>query len=108
MKNIEIKFHISSLSEIHSFLQSRPDIHFQWKKEQIDFYFPVNRGRLKLRLQTDSQAQLIYYQRDDDETARMSEYLIYCSENSESLQNLLKNALGMRCVVRKKESALPI
>lgn len=104
MKNIEIKFHTPSLSEIHSFLQYHPSISFQWEKEQTDIYFRVNRGRLKLRFQNNSEAELIFYQRDDDENARLSQYLIYYPGQTNLLKDLLENALGIRSVVKKKRT----
>ncbi len=104
MKNIEIKFHTPSLSKIHSFLQHHPFISFQWEKEQTDIYFQVNRGRLKLRLQNNSEAELIFYQRDDDENARLSKYFIYYPGQTNLLKDLLENALGIRSVVKKKRT----
>jgi len=104
MKNIEIKFHTPSLSEIRSFLHHHPSISFQWEKEQIDVYFRVNRGRLKLRFQTNSEAELIFYQRNDDENARLSKYFIYHPSHANLLKDLLENALGIRSIVKKKRT----
>ena len=72
MKNIEIKFQIPSHREILSYLNQHHDIDFLWSKEQTDIYFQIPRGRLKLRIQTDSDTQLIYYQRSNSPEARLS------------------------------------
>jgi adenylate cyclase, class 2 len=104
MKNIEIKFQISSPEKISSFLSSRPDTLYLWTREQTDIYFQTNTGRLKLRLQGDSDAQLIFYQRADDANARESEYYIHNTADGENLRSILEKSLGVNTIVRKIRS----
>jgi predicted adenylyl cyclase CyaB len=104
MKNIEIKYQISSLEQISSFLSGRPDILNLWTREQTDIYFQANTGRLKLRLQGDSDAQLIFYQRPDDATPRESEYFIHNTVDGENLKAILEKSLGVKAIVKKIRS----
>jgi predicted adenylyl cyclase CyaB len=102
MKNIEIKFQISSPQEILSSLNQHHDIDFLWSKEQTDVYFQIPHGRLKLRIQTDSDSELIYYQRNNASEARLSEYHIFTTSNGDSLRQILEQALGLKTIVKKK------
>jgi adenylate cyclase class 2 len=102
MKNIEIKFQIPSHQEIISYLNKHHDIDFLWSKEQTDIYFWIPNGRLKLRIQTDSDPQLIYYQRNNSLDARLSEYLIFDASDADSLKIILEKALGVKTLVKKK------
>lgn len=102
MKNIEIKFQLPSHQEILSYLNQHHDIDFLWSKEQTDIYFQIPRGRLKLRIQTDSDSQLIYYQRSNLPEARLSEYLIFPVSDPGSLKIILEKALGVKTIVKKK------
>lgn len=101
MKNIEIKYQISSAEQISSFLSNRPEILHLWTREQTDIYFQTSNGRLKLRLQDDSNAQLIFYQRPDDATPRESEYFIHNIADDDNLKAILEKSLGVKTIVRK-------
>jgi adenylate cyclase class 2 len=70
--------------------------------DQIDTYFQVPTGRLKLREINHTSAELIYYDRPDDFAARVSRYQIAPVVDPESLKALLVAALGVRAVVRKR------
>jgi len=102
MKNIEIKFQIPTHQEILSYINQHHDIDFLWSKEQTDFYFQIPHGRLKLRIQTGSDAQLIYYQRNNSPEARLSEYHIFTTSSGDSLRQILEQALGVKTIVKKK------
>ncbi len=101
MKNIEVKYQIPSLQEIHSFLSGHPDVRYEWKKEQTDIYFRIPTGRLKLRLQEGSGHELIFYQRPDRDEPRGSEYFIYSNTDMIKLKQLLEKALGILIMVHK-------
>ncbi len=104
MKNIEIKYQISSPEQISAFLSKRPDILYLWTREQTDIYFEVMTGRLKLRLQSDSDAQLIFYQRPDTGEHRESEYYIHTTSDGNNLRKVLEKSLVVKMIVRKKRS----
>lgn len=69
---------------------------------QTDTYFNVPAGRLKLR-ESDraAESELIYYERPDEPGPRSSVYLIVRVGDARDLLAVLKNALGVKVVVRK-------
>lgn len=68
---------------------------------QIDTYFLVKSGRLKLR-QGNIENHLIYYQRPDKDIPTLSEVILHPVERNSSLRQLLAQALGVDVVVDKK------
>jgi predicted adenylyl cyclase CyaB len=102
MKNIEIKFQVPFHQEIISYLNHHHDIDFLWSKEQTDIYFQIPDGRLKLRTQSDSASQLIFYQRTNSLEARLSDYLIFSTTETNSLKEILEKALGVKTIIKKK------
>ena len=68
---------------------------------QIDTYFQVSSGRLKLREFSRVKAELIYYQRNEGKGERWSKYYICPVKRPSTLKSLLGLALGTRTVVRK-------
>jgi adenylate cyclase, class 2 len=73
--------------------------------QQLDTYFRVAQGRLKLREQ-DHTAELIYYERSDDAVERESNYRIVPVEDPEALKEVLAAALGMLVAVEKSRRLL--
>ena len=75
--------------------------------EQVDTYFRVSRGRLKLRESTVSGAQLIPYLRPDQAAARRSDYVVIPVTEPARTKDLLTALLEVHRVVRKlREIAL--
>jgi adenylate cyclase class IV len=72
---------------------------------QIDTYFQVSAGRLKLREQDDT-AQLIHYERADEATARESRYRIVEIEDPVGLKDALARALTVKVIVSKARHLL--
>jgi predicted adenylyl cyclase CyaB len=70
--------------------------------EQVDTFFFVPRGRLKLRQSSPGRAELIFYERSDQLPAKRSEYTRIPTDQPEELRHMLARALGVRGVVRKK------
>ena len=68
---------------------------------QVDTYFNVGDGRLKLR-SGNIEKNLIFYRRPDGETPKKSDVYLYPCENPDSLALVLGEALGVRCVVDKR------
>jgi adenylate cyclase class 2 len=77
---------------------------------QVDTYFPVPHGRLKLReIATDGSpplAQLIWYDRPDAARARGSDYRLTPVSHPAELRASLAAALGVRGEVRKVRRVL--
>ena len=68
---------------------------------QVDTYFRVAHGRLKLREINESSAELIGYDRANHADARESRYRIVTIDDPESLKAMLGSSIGIRSVVRK-------
>ncbi|MEN3039425.1 MAG: class IV adenylate cyclase [Candidatus Kryptonium sp.] len=69
---------------------------------QVDTYFDVKDGRLKLREFDSGEAELIFYRRMENNFERWSDYEIVKVNNSEDLKNLLSKSLGVKIVVEKR------
>lgn len=68
---------------------------------QVDTYFLVPRGRLKLREVEGRQAQLVYYERPDLPDVKASRVLLVGVEDGPGMRDLLAAALGVRATVAK-------
>ncbi|MBI4640604.1 MAG: class IV adenylate cyclase [Candidatus Tectomicrobia bacterium] len=101
MRNIELKAQYPDLSKAEQICQEIPSS-LLGVDHQIDTYFRVSRGRLKLRESTLSGSQLIYYERDDRQDARESLYEIASVSQPAELKLLLSKALGVRATVAKR------
>jgi predicted adenylyl cyclase CyaB len=71
------------------------------RMRQVDTYFSVPGGRMKLRELDGREAQLIQYERVDETTAHRSDYLIVPVAEPRLLKEALTRALGVRAVVEK-------
>jgi predicted adenylyl cyclase CyaB len=69
---------------------------------QEDTFFQVPKGRLKLRVLSPSEAQLIYYERADRAGPKTSNYFVTPVADPSSLLAVLSAGLGVRGVVRKQ------
>jgi len=70
--------------------------------EQVDTYFRVPVGRLKLRESSRSGGQLVPYLRPDHEGARRSDYQVIPVADPEGAKALFAALLGVHRVVRKR------
>jgi len=73
---------------------------------QVDTYFRVPGGRLKLRESSLSGGQLVPYLRPDEPGARRSDYLVVPVADAARLKELLARILGVHRVVRKTRQIL--
>lgn len=74
----------------------------QGASRDVDTYFGVRSGRLKLRRTGGSTAgTLIFYDRQDEPASRPSEYQLACVDDAEGVGSLLAAALGTIVHVRK-------
>lgn len=69
--------------------------------QQIDTYFHVPSGRLKLR-ETSDGAELIYYRRPNKATARRSEYLKLEVDQPKMVKSFFAGHLGIKQIVKKR------
>jgi predicted adenylyl cyclase CyaB len=68
---------------------------------QVDTYFVVPTGRLKLREVEGRRAQLVYYERPDLPDVKASRVLLANIEDGSGLRALLSAALGVKATVAK-------
>lgn len=99
-RNIEIKARYTDLGRIRVLLQER-NARFVGEDRQVDVYFNVPQGRLKLR-QGHIENALIYYARPDREGPKQSDVVLYPAPEAGALRAVLAEALGVRVVVNKR------
>jgi len=99
--NIEIKTRANNLDELETILlQNGAD--FKGLDHQIDTYFKVNEGRLKLR-QGNIESSLIFYNRIETKGLKKSEVdLQHLPPNTDALKRILTQSFGVWKVVDKK------
>lgn len=68
---------------------------------QIDTYFNVQNGRLKLR-EGNIENNLIFYNRSDQKGPKESNYTLFKTEPSSILKSILAGSLGIMKIVDKK------
>jgi len=68
---------------------------------QEDTFFLAPKGRLKLRVLAPDRAQLVYYERPDQDGPKRSDYFVFSTNDPENLKTALELALGIRGVVKK-------
>jgi len=98
--NVEIKARCSDPQKVREILES------QWAEykgldHQIDTYFKVSNGRLKLREGT-IENNLIFYERSNQEGPKESKVVLYTSTYGSSLKDALLGACGRLVVVDKE------
>jgi adenylate cyclase class 2 len=100
VNNIEFKARCWDLQAIRDRLAQR-GVGLERRMRQVDTYFKVPSGRLKLREIQGGEAQLVQYFRADESAARQSDYVVVPVERPEELKGALGRALGVRVVVDK-------
>jgi adenylate cyclase class 2 len=71
-------------------------------EHQVDTYFAVSHGRLKLREINDREARLVGYVRPNDLQPKASDYTLVPVAEPLQLKELLSSALGVVAVVEKR------
>ena len=98
--NIEIKAKSNCHDKIREILKSR-NAKFIGVDHQIDTYFHVNFGRLKLR-EGRIENHLIHYIREDKGGPKQSNVTLFKSDPGSSLKEILTKALDVLVVVDKE------
>jgi len=98
--NVEIKAHCSDHQAIRDILNRR-NARYVGEDHQVDTYFNVATGRLKLREGT-IENSLIYYQRPNSAGPKRSDVLLYRVAPDPSLREVLAASLGIKVVVDKR------
>jgi adenylate cyclase class 2 len=97
---IEIKARSTQQEKIREILTNKKAI-FKGIDHQIDSYFNVPNGRLKLR-EGNIENHLIHYHRSNKEGPKLSEVSLYKTQPESSLKKILSDALGILVVVDKQ------
>ncbi len=100
INNFEIKAKCSNPDKIRDILKSQK-AKFKGKDHQIDTYFKIPKGRLKLRQGT-IENNLIHYQRSNQQGPKQSNITLYQTSNKKSLKDILVKSLDILVVVDKQ------
>lgn len=98
--NIEIKARSSDRNRIRKILTSS-NADFKGIDYQIDTYFNINNGKLKLR-EGNIENHLIFYSRENKSGPKQSNVILYKPNPVSNLKDVLTNALETLVVVDKK------
>ena len=100
IKNIEFKAKTKDLDALERKLTTLNPI-FKGLDHQVDTYFNVSQGRLKLR-EGNIEKALIHYERDDSASQKQSNVILYRHNPDKSLKDILTLHLGVKAVVDKQ------
>lgn len=98
--NIEIKARCKDQDKIRNILKSK-NADFSGVDHQIDTYFKVENGRLKLRV-GNIENHLIYYNRENIKGPKQSDVILFNSDPKSTLKEILVKSIGVLVVVDKK------
>jgi predicted adenylyl cyclase CyaB len=99
--NLELKARIRSCANAAAQAESG-GAQFQGILRQVDTYFVVRSGRLKLREEAGGRAELIAYERPEEHSERWSEYRTVPVADPGGLKMVLAGTLGVLAEVKKE------
>ena len=98
--NVEIKARVRDLEALQDRVRTisgaKPHV-----ISQRDTFFFTSRGRLKLRELAPDRAELIYYERPDQDGPKRSDFYVFETARPAALKAVLAQALGVRGEVEK-------
>jgi adenylate cyclase class 2 len=98
--NIEFKAKAENITELEKKLQAL-HAEFIGEDHQVDTYFIVPKGRLKLR-EGNIENALIYYERKDTAGIKQSDIILFQLKPDKNLKNILNKVHGVKAVVDKR------
>ena len=98
--NIEIKARHDNPDFVREYFK-RNNAEFKGVDHQIDTYFNVTQGRLKLR-EGNIENNLIYYKRSNDSRAKESHFQLVAVPEAKLLKEVLIQSLGIKIVIEKR------
>lgn len=98
--NIEIKAKCNNHDKIRSILKSHRAV-FMGIDHQVDTYFKVNNGRLKLR-EGVIENFLVFYERENHRGPKQSDVILLKSDPESPLKEILLKSLGALVIVDKQ------
>jgi predicted adenylyl cyclase CyaB len=102
-RNIEIKARVARPDEMRAMLDALSDTPCE-VLHQEDTFFRTRAGRLKLRVMSGGDVELIYYERPNASEPVESRYVRCAMPDPAAVQVMLSAALGVEGVVKKKRS----
>ncbi len=96
---IEIKARSKEHGKVRDILK-REKADFRGTDHQVDTYFNVKSGRLKLR-EGNIENHLIFYDRENKKGPKQSDVMLYVTGPESSLKEILTKSLGILVVVDK-------
>jgi predicted adenylyl cyclase CyaB len=100
MKNLEIKAKVKNLKNQEKLLK-KLEAKFIRKGRQVDSYFIVPHGRLKLRKFNQKYGELIFYKRKENSNQRWSNYFTFHVCEPDKLNNFLQQVFKIKVIVDK-------
>jgi len=100
-RNIEIKARVKDVKAMQKRIERLVVKHVEILN-QVDTFFRVPIGRLKLRIESKGGGQLIHYVREDMPGPKKSDYENIRVTDAEGLKKVLSAALEVRGVVKKE------
>jgi len=97
---IEFKARVNNPQNTEQLLQSLNPV-YKGEDRQVDTYFNVSQGRLKLR-EGNIENALIWYDRPNDAGSKQSQVLLHKHEPGTALKEILIKLHGIKVVVDKK------
>lgn len=104
MRNLEIKTAVASVPAVRARLRALDGAALHATLRQVDWYFEVPRGRMKLREIAEGArraAELIVYDRPDARGARTSRFVRLPAAEALATRRLLAGMFGVAVCVRK-------
>ena len=98
--NFEFKAKVKNIRQLEDKLLELKPI-FLGEDHQIDTYYNVSRGRLKLR-EGNIENALIFYERKNISNAKQADILLYKHQPDKSLMDILEKLHGVKIIVDKK------
>jgi adenylate cyclase, class 2 len=98
--NFEFKARAKDIEQLEKRLRTLNPV-YKGEDRQVDTYFNVHTGRLKLR-EGNIENALIYYERKNEAGAKQSDIILYEHQPATSLKDILVKTLGVKVVVDKK------
>ena len=98
--NVEIKAKLRNPALVRSYLvQNKAE--YKGIDHQVDTYFNVIKGRLKLR-EGNIETNLIYYERDTQPGPKTSRFQLVKIGDPTAFKKALESALGIKVIVKKE------
>ena len=98
--NFEFKARCNNIETIELKLKELNPL-FIGVDKQVDTYFNIPNGRLKLR-EGNIENSLIHYNRSNSKTAKQSDVILYQHQPEKNLKEILTKALGIKIIVEKE------